>query len=411
MTQLAAKRHPTDADPPIEVVGIGADGFSSLNEAAQFAILHADIVIGSWRQLNLLPEGCRAERRPWPSPLLPSIEPLFQEFIGKHIVVLASGDPMFHGIGTTLIRIFGVHRVHIHSAPSSISLACARLGWPVDATPVVSLMSKPVASMIPIVDSGQPFMVLCRDETSVGEIASLLVSLGHEAAKLIVLSDLGSADEQQLSGTAILPPKPVSSLNILAIIPNGPTHSCVPGLPDSEYETDGQLTKQDIRALTISALAPKDGETLWDIGGGTGSIAIEAMRAVPSLSAYCFEINEERRTRIARNAVALGVPTLQVLGSAPKALLDAPTPDVIFIGGGITSASVFETAWAALPLGGRLVANAVTIESEQKLWQLRKQYGGTMIRMEISHEHPVGAFTTMKPALPVVQWRVLKETN
>ncbi|MDO4685616.1 MAG: precorrin-6y C5,15-methyltransferase (decarboxylating) subunit CbiE, partial [Corynebacterium sp.] len=283
MTQLAANRHPTDADPPIEVVGIGADGFTSLNEAAQNAILHADVVIGSWRQLNLLPEGCRAERRPWPSPLIPSIVPMFNELAGCHVVVLASGDPMFHGIGTTLIRILGKHRVHVYSAPSSVSLACARIGWAVDRTPVVSLMTHPVASVIPLVDSGQPFMVLCKDETSVGEIAALLVALNHEAAKLTVLSDLGSADEHQTSGTAALPPKPVSSLNILAVQPNGPKHSCVPGLPDSEYESDGQLTKQDIRALTVSALAPCPGETLWDIGGGSGSIAIEALRAVPGL--------------------------------------------------------------------------------------------------------------------------------
>lgn len=411
MTQLAANRHPTDADPPIEVVGIGADGFTSLNEAAQNAILHADVVIGSWRQLNLLPEGCRAERRPWPSPLIPSIVPMFNELAGCHVVVLASGDPMFHGIGTTLIRILGKHRVHVYSAPSSVSLACARIGWAVDRTPVVSLMTQPVASVIPLVDSGQPFMVLCKDETSVGEIAALLVALNHEAAKLTVLSDLGSADEHQTSGTAALPPKPVSSLNILAVQPNGPKHSCVPGLPDSEYESDGQLTKQDIRALTVSALAPCPGETLWDIGGGSGSIAIEALRAVPGLTAYCFEINEERRTRITRNAHALGVPSLNVHGAAPKALIDAPEPNVIFIGGGITASAVFETAWAALPLGGRLVANAVTVESEQKLWQLRQRYGGTIVRMAISHEYQVGSFTTMKPALPVVQWRVIKEQD
>lgn len=411
MTQLAAKRHPTDPNTPIEVVGIGADGFPSLTDAARQALINADVIVGSWRQLNLLPEQCRAERRPWPSPLVPSIEPLFEELAGRRVAVLASGDPMFHGIGTTLVRIFGAQRLHIHSAPSSVALACARLGWAVDRTPVVSLVTKPVASIVPFVDGGQPFMVLCRDETSVGEVAALLQAVGHEAAKLTVLSDLGSPDEQELNGTAALPPLPVSELNVLAVVPQGPTHSCVPGLPDAEYENDGQLTKRDIRALTVSALAPRPGETLWDIGGGSGSIAIEAMRAEPQLSAYCFEVNHERKARIARNAMALGVPTLKVLGAAPKACVDAPTPDVIFIGGGLTSPALFETVWAALPVGGRLVANAVTVESEQKLWRLRKQYGGEMVRIAVAHEYHVGTFTTMKPALPVVQWRVTKENN
>ena len=173
----------------------------------------------------------------------------------------------------------------------------------------------------------------------------------------------------------------------------------------------GQLTKRDIRALTVSALAPRPGEMLWDIGGGSGSIAIEAMRAEPRLSACCFEVNEDRKQRIARNAMALGVPTLKVLGAAPKALLDAPPPNIIFIGGGLTAAAVFETAWAALPVGGRLVANAVTVESEQKLWRLRKQYGGSIMRIAVAHEYRVGTFTAMKPALPVIQWRVTKEND
>lgn len=411
MTQLAAKRHPTDPATPIEVVGIGADGFPGLTETARNALLNAEVIVGSWRQLNLLPEQCRAERRPWPSPLIPSIEPLFQELAGSRVAVLASGDPMFHGIGTTLVRILGAQHIRVHSAPSSVSLACARLGWAVDQTPVVSLVTKPVASIVPFVDGGQPFMVLCRDETSVGEVAALLQALGHEAAKLTVLSDLGSADEQELYGTAALAPNPESALNVLAVVPRGPTHSCVPGLPDAEYESDGQLTKRDIRALTISALAPRPGEMLWDIGGGSGSIAIEAMRAEPRLSACCFEVNEDRKQRIARNAMALGAPTLKVLGAAPKALLDAPPPNIIFIGGGLTAAAVFETAWAALPVGGRLVANAVTVESEQKLWRLRKQYGGSIMRIDVAHEYRVGTFTAMKPALPVIQWRVTKEND
>ena len=393
----------------IVVVGIGADGFTGMGAAAQKVVRDAEVIVGSWRQLSLLPDHIPAKRRPWPSPMLPGIVPLFESLEGMRVVVLGSGDPMFHGIGTTLCRLLGPERIRVIPVASSASLTCARLGWAVDRTPVVSLVSNPVSSIIPLVDQGEPFLVLGRDETTPTEVCTLLRNLGHAAATVQVLSDIGSSDEQHNRFTATDDPQPISALNVIAIQPDGPTRSIVPGLSDDSYDTDGQLTKQHIRALTICSLAPRPGEVLWDIGGGSGSIAIEWLRSSPRTRAWCAESDEVRATRITANANALGVPHLRVVGAAPESLIDAPAPDAVFIGGGLTAEGVFDAAWAGLKPGGRLVANAVTIESEQMLWQLRQRFGGHISRFDISTEHAIGGFTALKAALPVTQWRVVKE--
>lgn len=424
--QATAPKAPAES---ITVVGIGADGFEELGHGAQAAVHRAEVVIGSWRQLNLLPETIRAERRPWPSPMLPAVEPMFREFSGMHVVVLASGDPMFHGVGSTLSRILGHDRIRVIPAPSSASLACARLGWPLDRTPVASLVTRATETLIPLIDSGVRFLVLGRDEYSAGDIARLLSERDLGEVQLTVLSDLGSQDEEIATGTAAQPPRPVSSLNVIAVEPAPGvarhTRSLLPGLPDESFEHDGQLTKSDVRALTVSALRPVPGELLWDIGGGSGSVAIEWLRSVglaggggtrARAEAVCFEADPERAARISRNAVTLGVPWLQVMGAAPGALRQArypqgrtaDAPDAIFIGGGLTTDTLPETAWELLRPGGRIVANAVTVESEQKLIELRRTYGGSLRRIQIATEHAVGGFTTFRPALPITQWRATK---
>ncbi|OIS01482.1 precorrin-6Y methyltransferase [Corynebacterium diphtheriae] len=394
----------------ITVVGIGAGGVEELGAQARTALRQATIIIGSKRQLGLLPEDFQGDRIAWPSPLVPAIPALFAEFIDKEVVVLGSGDPMFHGIGSTLHRLLPNHSMTVIPQPSSASLACARLGWALDATSVYSLVTHPIAHLTLAIEQGDRFLVLGRNHESPHEICEHLISLGQSTAEVIVLSDIGSVSETITSGAATDYPSNDSALNVIAIRPLAATRSRVPGLPDSEYVTDGQLTKQHVRALTISALAPKPHETLWDIGGGSGSIAIEWLRSTPQTTAVCFEISEERRERILSNAINLGVSDrIAVQQGAPRAFDDVPdNPDVIFIGGGLTAPGVFEAAWKRLPVGGRLVANAVTVESEQMLWALRKQFGGTISSFAISHEHTVGSFITMKPALPVHQWTVVK---
>lgn len=419
--EVAQTKEPKAPDESITVVGIGADGFDELGYTAQTVLRHAEIIIGSWRQLNLIPDSVHAERRPWPSPMLPGLESLFHEYLGLRIVVLASGDPMFHGVGSTLKRVLGSEKIRVIPHSSSASLACARLGWALDSTPVSSLVSREVETLIPLIDSGIRFLVLGRDELSAPDIAQLLVDMDHGDYSITVLSDLDSADEEIAYGSAEQPPQPVSALNVIAVAPplglSSRRRSLLPGLCDTSFENDGQLTKSDIRALTVSALAPQPGDVLWDIGGGSGSVAIEWLRALslsggPRAQAICFESHPERAARITRNAAHLGVPWLKVMGSAPQALKDARyeghAPDSIFIGGGLGVEKLPETAWSFLRPGGRIVANAVTIESEQILLRLRAVYGGSLRRIHIANDYQVGGFTAFKSALPITQWRATK---
>lgn len=400
----------TATSTPVVVIGLPAGGMSELGLSARNALFEADVILGSWRQLKLLDEEITAERRPWPSPLLPALPEIFAELEGNKIAVLASGDPMFHGIGTTLKRKFPQLEIVVHSHVSSAALACARLGWATNKTPVHSLVNQVVESLVLPIENGQPFLVLGRDERSPAEICSLLLAMGQPEAKVEVFNDLGSEDEDHAIGDAANPPVVVSALNVIAVTPCKRGLPRTPGLDDEYYDNDGQLTKSHVRALTVSALAPQDGETLWDIGGGAGSIAIECLRATNTAKAVCFEINERRRQRILKNARYLGVANrLAVQAGAPENYSSVPVnPDVVFIGGGLTTDGVFADAWDRLKVGGRLVANAVTIESEQRLWKLHNTYGGEVYRFDISHVHTVGAFHSFKPSLPVTQWVVTK---
>lgn len=406
----------------IHVIGIGAGGYADLSGAARDLLASAPAILGAPRQLGLLPEALPAERREWPRPMMPGLRAAV-EALPEGSVVLASGDPMFHGVGATLAREFGPDRFRVLPQSSSAALACARLGWPSAEVPVISLVSRPVAAIIPALEGGRRFLVLGRDAATPAEVAALVRALtpkGTEPAEITVLSELGGPHERvgDVQGAT-------SKLNVIAVEPHqGLGRSLAPGLPDSAYECDrGQLTKQDVRAWTVAALAPRPGELLWDVGGGSGSIAIEWLRVCPSARAISFERNEVRREMIRRNAERLGTPELQVLGGAPEAFptsteltpatasMSHSRPNVVFIGGGLTAAGVVTDAMAALMPGGRMVANAVTVESERKLWELREQFGGEVRRIQVSAEHAVGRFTTMQPALPVTQWRWIKEDS
>lgn len=387
----------------VTVVGINPGGFDELSGSAQRAIQQAGLIIGSARQLDLLPVGLAAVLKAWPSPLVPAIPALLANWRYQNIVVLGSGDPMFHGIGTTLAREFEGEFTVI-PAPSSVALACAELKWPLQSTAVVSLVTHDVSAIIPELDKGQPFLVLGRDRTTPGLIRQVLLDQGQPEAEVTILSDLGSVDCTIVTSKAAEIATPESSLNIIAITPTA-SRTLVPGLPDDSYDTDGQLTKRHVRALTVSALEPRAGQVLWDVGGGSGSISIEFLRSTPGTHAICFEQDDLRRARIRNNAERLGVPHLVVKGAFPAS---APTPDVVFIGGGLTAPGVFEGCWTALKPGGYLVANAVTLESCSLLYDLHAQYGGTLTQLSVAHSHEVGTFRTMKSALPVLQWKVTK---
>ncbi|MFJ7164355.1 precorrin-6y C5,15-methyltransferase (decarboxylating) subunit CbiE [Streptomyces globosus] len=408
---------PVPPPVPVSVVGVGADGWGGLAAAARDVLASAEVLIGGPRQLDLLPAGeCPGERVAWPSPLRPAVPRLAAEHAGRRIAVLASGDPMFYGIGRALSEELGPEALHVHPHPSSVSYACARLGWPVEDTEVVTVVGRPVARVAAALHDGRRVLVLSSGAASPGEIAALLRERGFGPSRMRVLEQLGSEHEDAYEGTADGWDRPPGDpLNVVAVDCRRDPASAVPrlgatpGLPDAAYEHDGQLTKRHVRAATLCALAPAPGELLWDIGGGSGSIGIEWMRTHPSCRAVAVERVPERAGRISRNAAALGVPGLRVVtGSAPAALAGLPVPDAVFVGGGLTAPGLLDAVWEALPPGGRLVVNTVTLESEAVLGEWHRRHGGDLVKLAVAHAVPVGGFTGWRQAMPVTQWSVAK---
>ncbi|MFG3507433.1 precorrin-6y C5,15-methyltransferase (decarboxylating) subunit CbiE [Streptomyces sp. NPDC047821] len=409
---------PVPASPePVTVVGVGADGWAGLPDASRAALRAADAVIGGDRQLALLPADCAAERVAWPSPLRPAVPRLLAEHRrdGRRVAVLASGDPMFYGIGRALAGTVGPGELRVLPHPSSVSYACARLGWPLEDTETVTLVGRPLASLAAALHDGRRVLVLSAGASTPGEVAGLLRERGFGPSSLTVLEQLGSDRENHLTGTAEdWPHPPGDPLNVIAVAcvrePGALRLGAVPGLPDAAYENDGQLTKRHVRAATLAALAPAPGELLWDIGGGSGSIGVEWMRTHRTCRAVTVERSPERAARIARNAAALGVPGLRVVtAAAPAGLTELPAPDAVFIGGGLTAPGLLDACWAALRPGGRLVANTVTLESEALLADRYRRHGGELVRLAVAHAVPVGGFTGWRQAMPVTQWSVTKQ--
>ena len=399
---------------PIMVVGIGADGWDGLPPRARRAVEHADVLRGSARQLALVPEEVPAERLPWPSPMAPALASLLEDHPGRRVVVLASGDPMLSGVGTSLVRLHGAGAVEVLPHPSSVTLACARLGWAVEDTTVVTLVGRPVELLLPHVTPGRRLLVLGSDGTTPAAVAGLLARLGYGGSRLTALAQLGGPAERSFLGTAAAWPHadtdPLVVTAVEAVVdPGTVVLPALPGLPDDAFEDDGQLTKREVRAVTLSRLAPVPGELLWDVGGGAGSIGIEWMRTHPTCRAVTVEARADRAERIRRNAVRLGVPGLEVVeGRAPEALAGLPTPDAVFVGGGATATGLLEACWAALPSGGRLVVNAVTLESEAVLAAWFARVGGDLVRIAVQRAEPVGGFTGWKAAMPVTVWAAAK---
>jgi precorrin-6Y C5,15-methyltransferase (decarboxylating) len=396
----------------LTVVGIGAEGWSGLGGTSIVVLSAASVIFGSSRQLGLLPPSVSAERVPWPSPLLPALPGLLSSFPGRAMCVLASGDPMFHGIGATLVRLVGASRIRVLPHPSSASLAAARLGWPLADIDVLSLVNAPVAELHPLVHPGRRILVLSRDSSTPAQVAALLTARGYGDSSVTVLSSLGGPSAAILEGTASSwNETTLDPLNVVAVTCAGAGSPVplVPGLPDDLYESDGQLTKREVRAVTLATLGPQPGELLWDVGAGSGSIAIEWMRSHRACRAIAVESSPERAARIAANAEALGVPALRIVeGRAPDALAELPTPAAVFIGGGVTRDGVVEACLSVLPSGGRLVANAVTLESEAVLAALYAKLGGELTRIAVNRAAPVGGFTGWRAMMPVTIWAVVK---
>ncbi|WP_245713899.1 precorrin-6y C5,15-methyltransferase (decarboxylating) subunit CbiE [Nocardia vaccinii] len=400
---------------PIAVVGIGADGWDGLGASARAAVEHADVVFGSNRQLAMIPSG-GPDRLPWPSPLLPALANLLAAHRDRHVCVLASGDPMFYGIGVSLAKLLGPQALRVFPQPSSAALACARLGWGLAEIAVVTAVGRPIETVLPELAHRRRILVLSENERTPAELAKLLSDNGFGASRMTVLEQLGGPAEHMVEGVAGDWSEPSGDrLNIVAVDcladPGAPRLTRLPGLPDESYGGDGQLTKREVRALSLAALAPSPGELLWDVGGGSGTIAIEWCRTHPACRAITFERSGARRGQIAANALALGVPGITVLGEVLEELSDDefPTPDAVFLGGGLTQPGLFESCWVRLRSGGRMVVNAVTAESETLLSTWAAEFGGALSRFQVYRAEPLGGFTAWRPHLPITQWAVVKD--
>ncbi len=397
----------------LSIVGIGEAGLGDLSQAARGLVDRAIVIVGGKRHLAMLEPRDNRTQIVWNSPIEETIE-LILKHRGTPVCVLASGDPLCYGIGVTLLRYVAIEEMTIFPAPSTFSLICAKLGWSVTAIETLSLCGRSPDFLAGILAPGAKLAILSADATTPQIVADLLVKRGYGESRLTVFEHLGGERERSISDLARSWSKTdVAALNAIAIeceMDLGTTPlNRLAGLPDSAYHHDGQLTKREVRAITLAALAPLPGELLWDVGAGCGSIGIEWLRSHRRCRAIAIEQHDRRLQFIADNMAALGTPHLQLVrGKAPAALQDLPTPDAIFIGGGTTTEGLLDTCWTALRSGGRLVANGVTVESELQLIQWHQQVGGELTRIAIQRTQLIGNFLGWKPLIPVTQLVVIK---
>jgi precorrin-6Y C5,15-methyltransferase (decarboxylating) len=400
--------------PWLTLIGIGEDGRDGLSPAALRIIDRAGFIMGGERHLDLIGKT-DSETRAWPKPFEQGIETILARR-GQDTVVLASGDPFFYGVGATLARHIPPEEILTLPAPSAFSLMASRLGWAMQDCALISLHGRPFERIAPHCQPNAKILSLTWDETTIRRVADYLVDHGMGESVIAIGQALGGPREQIIKKTAQAIQMarenfdPINTLGIAIKASRGarilPLTS---GLEDDLFEHDGQITKREIRAVTLSSLQPRQGQVLWDIGAGSGSVSIEWMLRHPANRAIAVEPRKDRAERILRNALSLGVPELQIVeGKAPEALLGLPSPDAIFVGGGGTDASVIDAAWAALPDGCRLVANAVTIETQADLMRRHVTMGGTLSKIEVSRADPVGPFHGWRASMPVIQWVIVK---
>ncbi len=395
----------------LTILGIGEDGVKGLSPAACGHIEAAALVVGGARHLALADALIRGKRLPWPSPIEAAIPIVLTH---RPVVVLASGDPYCYGVGTLLARHVPTAETSCLPAPSAFSLACARLGWTLQDCATISLCGHPIETLALLLQPNARVLALSADAATPAAVASYLSTRGFGGSILHVLEAIGGPHERTRTTTAAaFDSCDVHSLNMLAVeVVAGPGTRAIPlaaGLPDEMFEHDGQITKREIRAVTLSALAPRRGELLWDIGCGSGSIGIEWMLRHPANRAIGIDGNPERASRAARNAAELGVPAHRVVhGAAPAVLAGLPQPNAVFVGGGAHEPGVLEAAWIALPPDGRLVANAVTVESEAVLLAARTRLGGTLARLSVERLDTVGRMHGYRPAMTVTQFVAVK---
>lgn len=398
--------------PWLSIVGIGEDGFDGLSLAARDLLGGAELIVGGKRHLALVASQDKPTLE-WETPFAASI-PRLLAHRGQRVVVLCSGDPFWYGAGSVLAEAVPAEETVAIPAPSTFAWAAARLRWRLEETMTLGLHARPIELLRPHLRTGARLIVLLRDGAATAQVAAYLSASGFGRSRLTVLQALGGPRERVRATTASgFALDDVTSPVALAIEAEAePAAAILPrvaGLADEMFAHDGQLTKREIRAVTLSTLAPRGGELLWDVGAGAGSIGIEWLLAHPANRAIGIEARQDRLDRARANALSLGVPHFDLrLGTAPGALKDLPTPDAIFVGGGASRESVLDAAWQALPPGGRLVVNSVTLETEAILIARQARHGGTLLRLSVEHAGAVGGLTGWRAAMPVVQWSVTK---
>ncbi|MEA2860896.1 MAG: precorrin-6B C5,15-methyltransferase / cobalt-precorrin-6B C5,C15-methyltransferase [Methylobacteriaceae bacterium] len=396
----------------LALIGIGEDGLDGLSPVARRLIADAEFIVGGARHLKLA-GSATCESLVWPSPITEAIAPILARR-GRRVVVLASGDPFFYGVGSIIVAHVPIEEIISLPAPSAFSLAASRLGWALQDCVLLSLHGRSFERLVPHLQPRARILLLAWDETTAPRVAICLEEHRMGVSRITVLEALGGPRERVRSIRADAFDLPgIDPLNVVAIeIAAESEARIIPlsvGLPDDCFEHDGQISKREIRAATLAALSPRRGERLWDIGAGSGSIGIEWMLCDPGNTAIAIEESADRAARIARNAATLGVPGLTIVhGRAPAAFAELPSPDAIFVGGGASDEDVIDRAWSALSVGGRLVANAVTLETQALLYRRFKDEGGELVQMQVAHAAPVGTFFGWRPAMPVVQWRLIK---
>lgn len=408
--------HPEKKDPHtpwLSIIGLGEEGVEGLQPAARALVEQAELVVGGRRHLALADPLIRGRRLAWASPLADTLPELLAHR-GRPVVVLASGDPFFFGVGSTLRAHLAPGEWRGLPQASSVALAAARLGWAQQDCPVVSLTGRPLAGLRPFLQPGRGVFVLCADGQTPARVARALSDWGLGETAMTVLEALGGPRERVRTTTAGgFDLVDVDPLNLLALEVGSGAGARIlpraPGLPDDWFEHDGQITKREVRAVTLSSLSPRAGELLWDVGCGSGSVSIEWLLAHPANRAIALESHPERAARAVRNAADLGVPRLEVrTGRAPEGLEDLPAPDAVFLGGGARDAVVIDRCWAALRPGGRLVANVVVVETQQVVQEAWQRLGGSLTRLSVERLDRVGGLHAFRPAMPVLQWVVEK---
>ena len=398
------------ADPWLHIVGIGEDGLDGLTPATRAVVEAADVIVGGDRHHGLSGQ-VGAERLAWPSPFDAMIKTI-EGLKGRRVVVLVTGDPLWFSVGARIGRVIDPSEIVYHPQLSAFQLASARMGWSLADVETLTVHGRPVEQMIAFIQPDARLLILTTGAETPAQIASFLTERGFGGSKMSVLAAMGGADEQRFDGIAESWSHEVPAFNTLAVdcvaAPDAALLPRVPGLADVLFQSDGTMTKQEVRAATLAKLMPMRGALLWDIGCGSGSVAIEWMRAARYARAIGIEPRDDRRAMAGANALALGTPKLElVAGTAPDALGELAAPDAIFIGGGL-SRETFEAAWAALRPLGRLVTNAVTLESEAEIMRLSEQFGGELVRLSVQRAEPVGRMTGWRPSMPVTQWSLVK---